>query len=210
VIAFELARQLQDRGEQTLYVGLIDAVDVDAEEVTMLATKGRLERIKETIKPAPGRSLADHLGTALPTLGNKASNYIKYEVGVRIERARNARSVQQLRTTTEQPSGKAPEIDFIKIYEHAHEEHEAQGVFSGGEVVLFRATQGDGTLEDRPFREVYADPLLGWTPRVAEPLSVIDIPGGHSSALQEPHVDTLAAEMQRTIDKALARAPRRT
>jgi len=92
------------------------------------------------------------------------------------------------------------------VYEQAHREHEARGVFDGGDVVLFRATQGDGTMSDQPFRELYADPLLGWASRVAEPLQVVDVPGGHSSALQEPHVATLAAEMQTAIERALKRA----
>ena len=63
-------------------------------------------------------------------------------------------------------------------------------------------TEGEGP--DQPYVERYADPLLGWGPRTTGGLEAIDVPGGHSSMLQEPHVRTLAASLQRRIDEALA------
>jgi hypothetical protein len=74
---------------------------------------------------------------------------------------------------------------------------------------LFRATQGTGALADVPFREVYADAMLGWQRRVYDPVAVVDIPGGHSSALQTPYVEHLAKVFQVQLDRAvLGRASR--
>ncbi|WP_225852663.1 hypothetical protein, partial [Haemophilus parainfluenzae] len=40
--------------------------------------------------------------------------------------------------------------------------------------------------------EVYEDPHLGWDCRVQGQLQIVDLPGGHSSMLQEPYVTTAA------------------
>jgi hypothetical protein len=52
--------------------------------------------------------------------------------------------------------------------------------------------------------EVHSDPLLGWGRRVSGRLLTVDVPGGHVSMLQEPHVSVLADALQARIDEALA------
>ena len=47
-----------------------------------------------------------------------------------------------------------------------------------GELVLFRATRGEGP--DEPYIERYEDPLLGWGRRATRGVRVYDVPGGHS------------------------------
>ena len=54
-----------------------------------------------------------------------------------------------------------------------------------------------------PTFERYADPLLGWSRRATYNLRVCDVPGGHSSMLQHPHVHVLAARMQTYVDAVL-------
>jgi hypothetical protein len=71
--------------------------------------------------------------------------------------------------------------------------------------VLFRAMKGDGSAADEAYVDIYADPLLGWGPRVDGEIAAHDVPGGHSSMLQEPHVGVLAQAMQASIDAALQR-----
>ena len=93
----------------------------------------------------------------------------------------------------------------MQLYEVAHREHTAQGTFQSGSVVLFRATEGNGDPADTPFREIYADDLLGWQSHVQPTVQAIDIPGGHSSALQEPNVGFLAKHMQRCLRSLLIR-----
>jgi thioesterase domain-containing protein len=70
-----------------------------------------------------------------------------------------------------------------------------------GDVLLIRATEKssifDGTpIDDTPYVELYADPLLGWKHRVTADVKVCDVPGGHSSMLQEPNVQVMAEMIQ--------------
>jgi hypothetical protein len=46
--------------------------------------------------------------------------------------------------------------------------------------------------------------LLGWGRRATQGVRTYDVPGGHSSMLQEPNVQTLAARLQEQIDERLA------
>ena len=55
--------------------------------------------------------------------------------------------------------------------------------------MLLRASAGTGN--DMPYREVFADPTLGWAD-VARDLVVLDVEGGHASMLQEPQAASLA------------------
>ncbi|HVQ25070.1 MAG TPA: hypothetical protein VMV01_07830, partial [Planctomycetota bacterium] len=68
------------------------------------------------------------------------------------------------------------------------------------EIVLFRATSGEG--QDEPVAEVYADPALGWAGRSAKGVRSIDVPGGHLSMLQEPHVAVLAQRLTASLGTA--------
>ena len=54
-------------------------------------------------------------------------------------------------------------------------------------------------------REIYTDDLLGWQIHVQPTVTAIDVPGGHSSALQEPCVGVLAKHMQRCLRSVLIR-----
>ncbi len=88
-------------------------------------------------------------------------------------------------------------ISVRTAYLFAEREYVPQGLYQG-EVVLFRATSGEG--DDEPYVNVYSDPLLGWDKRVTEGVKVYDIPGGHSSMLQEPNVEVMAEKMQAYIN----------
>ena len=81
--------------------------------------------------------------------------------------------------------------------------HSVHGTVKG-DVVLFRATAGGDDAADEPVVEVHSDPLLGWERRVTGKLLPVDVPGGHVSMLQEPHVQALASALQARIDDALA------
>ena len=57
-------------------------------------------------------------------------------------------------------------------------------------IVLLRAQTGEA--DDTPYREIYTDETLGWG-FMTSALTVVDVDGGHSSMLQEPFVESLAA-----------------
>lgn len=212
VIAFEMARQLEDAGEATQFVGIIDAGDVEAEERRFRVAGERLNRLLGSLTEDTGEPIVVRLGKAIPKILRKTSNLARYEIGSRIDQFRNARKVQQLREqgqeapeAADQAEQDTPDITYLKVYEYAHKEHRPQGVFRSGDVVVFRALKGDGSVGDMPYIEKFVDPLLGWQVRVATPVVGEDIPGGHSSLLQEPNVRVLAEKMQRHLDAAMSR-----
>ncbi len=66
-----------------------------------------------------------------------------------------------------------------------------------GQVNLFRGSRGQGV--DQPNIERTGDPLLGWGKWVNE-VKVHDVPGGHYSLLQEPHVKVLAKKIEACLN----------
>jgi thioesterase domain-containing protein len=99
------------------------------------------------------------------------------------------------------PPSSLRDLSVRTVYLFAESEYAPSDLYRG-EVALFRATAGEGT--DEPYVNIYSDPLLGWGQRVTETVRVYDIPGGHSSMLQEPNVAAMAETMQDYIDAALS------
>src|SRR5690606_3872730 len=182
-----------------------DAAAVGAEERSMRVTKARLGRIKDLLRPQEGVTPLRHWLAVTPKLASKAKNWLQYTIGSRLERIRNTRKVSELRSEAAATKSSGSDLPFLQLYEVAHRQHEPNATLSNGEVVLFRATQGNGEPNDVPFQEIYADDLLGWQCHAQPPIRAIDVPGGHSSALQEPNVGELAKHMLTHMRSALIR-----
>lgn len=193
VIAFEMARQLEDRGDAVAFVGIIDAADVATPKRRFHITRQRTQRLRAFA--GQGNPLL-----LLPSLAAKMTNAVRWEITSRLQQARDRRTVQAMRSAENIGENT---ISFLKLYEVAHKLHRPEGVLTGGNVTLFKAMQGNGALEDIAYRDVYADQALGWGRRVADDVTVLSVPGGHSSALQDPHVGTLARLFQDALDSAM-------
>jgi acyl transferase domain-containing protein/thioesterase domain-containing protein len=201
VIAMEMAWQLQQAGEPVAFVGVLDAADVKAAEKPWRGVTTRWQRVTGAIDAAGG------VAKAGPVLLGKAINFLRYQFSSRIDRQRHARDVERLR---ERGNGAVPEagqsMAFLPMYEVAHRQHEPQGCLRGGvQVALYKATRGDGSSADEAYVDIYRDPLLGWQPRVEGPIDCKDVPGGHTTLLQEPNVQLLAVEIQQHLDGVWAR-----
>jgi acyl transferase domain-containing protein/thioesterase domain-containing protein/acyl carrier protein len=214
VIAFEMARQLEDEGERTLFVGIIDAADVEASERPFNVTRHRLASLFATLGSATSEPLSRRLAMFVPRATHKAWNAAAYEIAIRVDNFHTARSLRQLQNSDEGAEGfddmataMVEPPSFLKMYRLAHRKHKPHGLFSSGDVVLFKATKGNGAADDAPFGEQFSDYVLGWGKRVASDVRLIEIPGGHSSALQNPHVATLARAMRECIAAALLKWP---
>jgi thioesterase domain-containing protein/acyl carrier protein len=215
VIAVEMARQLQEAGEKTSYVGILDAADTQLPEISHRVANERLARLKQLFAQGTtdGKPTAASVLRALPALAMKAARAAHYEISSRWERAADARRVRRLRahgTATGAPTDNAPSshaMSYLPLYEHAHREHQPGTARLDGFFALYRATRGDGTPADQPYIERYGDPQLGWSPRVARPIEVVDVPGGHASLLQEPNVQRLAEAMNAHLARALDEPP---
>ena len=95
------------------------------------------------------------------------------------------------------------DISVRTAYVHAKKRYRPATPF-GGELLLLRATSGVGN--DEAYVDRYVDPLLGWSPRTTQGLRVVDVPGGHSSMLQEPNAPVLAGHLQPYMSDAIKRA----
>jgi acyl transferase domain-containing protein/thioesterase domain-containing protein len=204
VIAFEMAQQLQAMGQQVAFVGIIDAADVEARKHRFGESRVRLGRVAGMLRSSnPAR--------ILPDLARKTWNLARWEVESRLREAQDRRTVRALRADGGSAPAQAAEriegpvaIPFLKLYEVAHKEHRPIGILRSTSVALFKAADDTGIPDDMPYRMVYRDYALGWGKRVREDIVILDVPGGHSSSLQEPHVDTLAPLFQAALDEALA------
>ncbi len=209
VIAMEMARQLQEAGERTSYVGILDAADTQLAEIDHVST-ARRDRLMRLFAQGGngGKPTALSVLRALPSLFAKGARAARYELNARWTRWVDARKVRRMRHQAGPNAGAATTlsptvIPYLQLYEHAHREHDPGTQPLQGLVALYRATGGDGTPADQPYLERYGEPQLGWGARVAAPLEVADVPGGHASLLQEPNVQKLADAMNQHLVRAL-------
>lgn len=200
VIAFEMAQQLQAMGEQVAFVGVIDAADVEARKHRFGESRARLGRVLGVLKSGNPLQI-------VPDLGRRAWNLARWEVESRMRRAEDRRTVDALRTSEAGDAAVeagSPAIPFLRLYEAAHKAHRPIGILQSTSVALFKASDDTDLADDTPYRAVYRDYALGWGKRVREDIVILDIPGGHMSNLQEPHVATLAPLFQSALDDALS------
>jgi FkbH-like protein len=204
VIAFEIARQLQSQGEKVAFVALIDAADVAATPKSWRFASQRIHSFSTAFHQNESVRIDRRVLMILTKALHKTKNLTKYLVRQRFIELRDEIRMRlfcfyvsrglRLPRSLEQ-------IPVRTVYLFAEKNYQASAPFDG-ELVLFRATRGEGP--DEPYIERYDNPLLGWGKRATRGVRVFDVPGGHSSMLQEPNVQMLAEQMQASIDEALA------
>ena len=204
VIAYEIARQLQDRGETVAMVALLDAADVGAPLKTWRFASQRIHSFSTMFDRKEAVSFYRSLFAVATNALRKVKNLTFYLVGQQLKSLRDEIRMRLFRFYLDrglQLPRPLQQIPVRAVYLFAEKNYQPKGAFHG-DLVLFRATRGTGA--DEPYIERYADPLLGWERRTSHDVHVYDVPGGHSSMLQEPNVCVLAAQMQAYIDQALA------
>ncbi len=189
VIAMEMAAQLQAAGEQVAFVGILDAADVKAAEKPWLGLTTRVANWRDSLGHMP-------LASVPGMFGRKALNYVRYKVVSRQQRRGDAARVAAMARGEASSGVVDTPMAFLPLYEVAHRQHEPQGRLSRTTVSLYRATQGDGSLADKAYGDIYAGEYFGWERRVEGPIRAVNVPGGHTSLLQEPHVQALVHELQ--------------
>jgi FkbH-like protein len=204
VIAYEIARQLQCHGETVAMVALLDAADVMTPAKTWRFARQRIRSFSTVFhheKPTRfDRSVLLVFAKAL----RKAKNLMTYLVGRKLQNLWDEIRMRLFRFYLDRGLRLPRAVEQIPVrtvYLFAEKNYLPKSVFHG-ELLLFRATCGEGP--DEPYVEQYADPLLGWSKRTSRNVRVCDVPGGHSSMLQEPNVRVLATRMQTYLDQALA------
>ncbi len=209
VIAYEMALQLQARRERVALVALLDAAAPGAALKPRRFAKERLDRMAGELRSTQSASTARRAALLARSLARKLRNFAAYHVGKTCRDARDNARLRLLRASLDR--GRAPprlvgQLSATITYLYAEREYRPDGRLQEGELVIFKATSGEGI--DAPFVDFYEDPLLGWKDRGRRGARAVEVPGGHTSMLQEPHVETLARRMQEAMDESLAAGER--
>lgn len=204
VIAFEMALQLQAQGERVALVALLDAAAPGATLKPWRFAKERLDRMAGELRRGEQVSAIWRALSFARSFARKLRNFVAYQVGKAWRETRDELRMRLLRASLDR--GRRPprligQVSATIAYLYAEREYRPDLPLREGNLVLFRATRGEGI--DAPFIDFYEDPLLGWSGRSAHGVRSVDVPGGHTSMLQEPHVDVLARRMQEAMDESL-------
>jgi FkbH-like protein len=201
VLAFEVAQQLQALGDAVPLVAIMDVADVETPRRAGLASSRRLERFSGILTEDSTHSgLQRALGIATKAR-QKLTNYVVYETQVKWQRLHNQLKLSLLRFYLDRGQPLPTFLQNISVdlvYTFAEQGYAPKGRFQG-DVVLLRATDNSGN--DEPHANFYDDPLMGWEKRVSGAVAAYDVPGGHATMLQEPHVQAMVAVLQPYLDQ---------
>lgn len=205
VVAYEIALQLQERGERVAMIALLDAAAPGAALKPWRFAKERLDRMASELRSAQQMSAMRRAVRLAGSFARKLRNFVAYHIGKTYLETRDNIRLRLLRAALDRgrrPPRAIGQLSATVTYLYAEREYRPDGRLEEGELVLFKATRGEGI--DAPFVDFYEDPLLDWSKRSRRSVRAVDVPGGHTSMLQEPHVDVLARLMQQAIDDSLA------
>jgi amino acid adenylation domain-containing protein len=182
LVAFEMARQLQQQGHEVALLALFDA---SAGRRRALGLKPWL-RNKASDYKARAALHARHLiyGPARATYILKRSRTIRRRIKNRLWHL-TYNIYRWFDYSLPQPLLIVTHANF-----HARREYTPQ--FYAGRVTLFRALE----------RESNADPRLGWGPLAGLGVEIHHVPGNHVTMLAEPHVQTLGEKLARCLEDA--------
>ncbi|NJS12148.1 MAG: amino acid adenylation domain-containing protein [Microcoleus sp. CSU_2_2] len=177
-IAFEMARQLHDRGEKVALLGLLDTYGPSVSKDLSVTKKSRLvaTRILQ-LKPAV------FVEKAKSNLRGKIEmlTYMIYRILIKLYRAFDRPLPIYLEDFTN-----------IQLNEEASRYYVA-GVYPG-RAILFKAVETAILFG--------ADSELGWGEIVRGGIEIHEIPSNHLGMLKEPHVQLLGEALQAVIERA--------
>jgi thioesterase domain-containing protein/acyl carrier protein len=205
-IAFEVACRLQAQDQQIATLALFESTHANVAGRPGLVLQRRLAKLKQALNANQGNSALPRLAQSVFSALRLTASVLQYEVRASITRAKLDAELRRLRRTLdkgERPGPRSSKLTVRQVVSYAQRTAQCHGRLAGN-VLLLRATSGDGTKADQPYREIFADPLFGWAAGVQGNVVVADVDGGHSSILREPFVTSTHAVMQTYIDAELS------
>jgi amino acid adenylation domain-containing protein len=176
-IAFEMARQLHDRGEKVALLGLLDTYGPTVSKGVPVRKKSRLTTRILQLKPAVFlEKVKSNLMGKIETL-----TYMTYRILIKLYLAIDRPLPIYLEDFT-----------HIQLNEEAARYYVA-GVYPGS-ATLFKAVETAILFG--------ADRELGWGEIIAGGIEIHEIPSDHLGMLKEPHVQLLGEALQAAIDRA--------
>jgi thioesterase domain-containing protein/acyl carrier protein len=189
VIAFEMARQLQQQGQQIAMLSLIDAHPPDNEE-----------------KEFKWENLLSIFALDLGLTYENLSTPVK-EIATLPQMVQFRRVWVEARRVGVVPSDMTL-IEFRKLFDtfriNLNIMHRYRGGQYQGRITLF-CPEEDKYLDFQTRSSYLKDPLKGWGTLTTEGVDLHMVPGNHFSMIREPHVQVLGAQLRNCI-QAAARA----
>jgi thioesterase domain-containing protein len=198
VIAFEMARQLQQQGQEVAMLALMDATVPEADEseynwaILLSIFAFDLGLTEENFKRPSA-------WTPVPQMAQLRQLWVE---------ARRAGVVPSEMTLVEFRKL----FDVFKIHANTLRRYKA-GEFQGRitlfspaedvEQIIFNRNSADAAMERENPREV--DPLKGWGKLATDGVDLHQVPGNHFTMLREPNVQALGEQLRECIEQTQAR-----
>ncbi len=194
-VAFEMARQLRERGEEVALLALLD--------VWSPIHRGRLV-LSEIV--ATDEAVLDELMAAAARLhGGSPIADVDEIRAVEPPRRLEWALERLLATGAMPPAAREHTRRIFKIHLSALAvlRQFVPRVYSG-QITMFRASEEDPWLRELVKHPGLGSPELwsGWQTLTSEPLAVVDVPGNHSTMMIEPQVHTLASRLNERLEQA--------
>jgi amino acid adenylation domain-containing protein len=182
IVAFEMARQLQEQGQEVNLLALIDI------EIASLNSDAQLTKEDEVNFLA---SFAQDLGLSFESLNLSRDLLLNLKIDEQLTYLLNEAKIAELLP---------PDVGFSHIHRlfhvfktHAHAIQKYQPRIYPGRVTLFQARE--------QLEENLQDSTMGWNNLAVEGVDVNPIPGNHYTSLRKPHVQVLAEKLKACIEK---------
>ncbi len=173
IVAFDIARQLTERGEKIAFLGLVDIrcpviaeidtpfrewIDIQVDRMRKMTIKQQCEYIYEKLFKPKSQAYRDEIVSTLSDLDIFTPELVK----------------------------------VLDCNVQAAKDYQPQTF--AGRATLFWSEYQNWYIKKHP--------TLGWGDLVADGLDIQQIPGNHTSLMQEPHVRVLAEKLQVSIAEA--------
>jgi amino acid adenylation domain-containing protein len=201
VIAFEVARQLHERGQRVALLAMFD---------TTLSTSPRDESPAVQSHGAHDR---DEDARTLADMAAAIGGFLGKEVGVSFEELRALSNDAQIERLVEAlsrndalpPGGGAELIRNLLNVNRAHvrARRSYRALPSPVSITLFRARDAQPSAQRPEEPDAPGDESLGWNAVSTEPVRVLRTPGDHVSMMAEPNVESLARALRSCLDEML-------
>ena len=180
VVAYEMACQLVDAGDEVAFLGVLDTWNPEVEL--------RKLTLSERIASNWNDPESEHSGVVEKAgkLGMRIGSGLAYRVKFSTEGA-VARALPSSKTT-----GWLRQVQVRQAYEAAMDDYRPSGL--AGNLVLFRATEGNDKYE--------VDEELGWGEAVDGDVTVVKIPGNHISMLHPGNIEKVAEAVRNALPGA--------
>ncbi|MCB9652080.1 MAG: HAD-IIIC family phosphatase [Deltaproteobacteria bacterium] len=199
VLSFEMARQLEARGEEVGFVGIMDGAAPGTPQIRGRYARARMARVMTLLDRFDAQSPLRSAVTTVKAVAEKTVNMVRYEAGMAIlQRTSNLRvrlAHQLAHMGVEDPTRVLAGLSVAEIYDLAEAAYGPQPL--SAPVVLFKATTGEG--HDLPHRAKFEAEDLGWGQWCEGGVEIIDVPGGHSSMLQDERAEVMAARIGQAL-----------